>query len=130
MTPGKFLLLTAIAVVLTILAKLFFFTALNIGNIYIVYLFWLVIALISIACSRRLGVISYIEATLVLALWLVLTLFLDLLITAAVAGIDIYRHAYLWVSYGVMVITIFLFHKKRHVEVRHIQREAKTPPQH
>jgi hypothetical protein len=129
MTPGKFLLLTTIAVVLTTLAKLFFIRALNIDNVYIVYLFWLVIALISIACSRRLGVISYIEATLVLALWLILTLFLDLLITAAVAGIDIYRHPYLWVSHGVMVITIFLFHKKRHVEVRHMQRAAKLPPQ-
>lgn len=85
---------------------------------------WLAVALISIACSRRLGVISYVEALLVLTMWLILSLILDVLVIATIAGNGIYHHLYLWLSYLVMMVTVFLFHKKRHVEVRKIHREA------
>ncbi len=130
MTPEKFLTFTALAIVLTTAVKLFFIVALNIDNIYIVYVMWLAVALVSIACSRRLGVISYVEAVLVMGVWLALSLVLDVIVIATIATNDIYHHLYLWISYLVMALMVFLFHKKRHVEVRHIQRAAAPPPKH
>ncbi len=133
MTTGKFFTFSLLAVILTTAVKLFFLLYLNIDNYYIVYLMWAAIGLITIACCRRLGVISYLEAVLVLVLWLIAEAFVDLLIISTITGPGVYSHLYLWISYVVMMVFVFLFHKKRHVEVRHIQRQRaaeQQPPKH
>src|SRR5688572_3605961 len=118
MTFTKLVIFTVLVIVLTTFAKLLFINVLDIGNIYIVYLFWLVILAVTIACTRRLGVLNYLESFLVMGLWLFLSLLFDMLVVAAIAGTDIYKHLYLWISFAVMLGGIFLFHKKRHVELR------------
>jgi len=129
MTPGKFVIFTLIAVALTTLVKVVFITAFNIDSLYIVYFMWLVIAAISIGCSRRLGVLNYLEAILACGVWVVLGLVADLLIVSSIAGTDIYKHAYLWISYAVVALSVFLFHKKRHVEIRRLHKEKFAPKQ-
>ena len=130
MTAGNFLTFTIIALFLTTAVKIFFVTVLNINSLYLVYVMWVLMALISIACVRRIGVINYLESVLVIVIWLFFGMFLDLLILYSLAGPAIYHHAYLWGGYLVIALTIFLFHKKRHVEIRRLKREAAPPPQH
>jgi hypothetical protein len=127
MTAGKFVIFSLIAVALSALVKLVFITSLNIDSLYIVYLMWLLIAAISIGCCRRLGVLNYLEAIFTLGVWLVLGLIVDLIVVSSIASDDIYKHAYLWISYAVMAVSVFLFHKKRHVEIRRLHK-AKEPP--
>lgn len=128
MTPEKFLTFTAVSLVLTTAVKVFFISALNIESLYIVYTMWALLALISIACVRRVGVINYIESVLVLVIWIFSGMFLDLLILYSLEGPDIYRHLYLWGTYLVIGLTVFLFHKKRHVEIRRVKKAEATPP--
>lgn len=130
MNTERFAIFSFLAVVLTTLVKLIFITNLNIDNVILVYVMWLLVALISIACARRLGIISYLEAIFVLGVWLLFELFLDLLLISSLAGNEVYHHLYLWISYLVMMVVVFLFHKKRHVEVRKIQRARQQPAKH
>jgi len=127
MTAGKLVIFTIIAIVLTTLVKVFFITTLNMGNAYVVYFMWFLIAAITVGCCRRLGVINYLEAILTLIVWLAVALVVDLVVTATIAGIGIYQHVYLWIGYAVMVLCVFLFHKKRHVEVRRLQAAKEAP---
>ena len=121
MTTGRFLIYGSLAVLLITAVKLFFILALNIDSIYIVYIFWVVIALVTIACSRRVGVISYLEAVFTGVVWLAALLVVDAIFVATIVGLDMYHHLYLWISYLLIIVCIFLFHKKRHVEIRKIQ---------
>jgi hypothetical protein len=133
MTPGKFFIFSLLGVGLSLLVKLVFLTTLNIDNYYVVYLMWGLVGVITIACCRRLGVISYLEAVFVLGAWLIFEAFFDLLIISTITGPSVYGHLHLWISYLVMAVCVFLFHKKRHVEVRHIQRQRareQQPPPH
>jgi hypothetical protein len=118
MTFTTLVIFTFLEIVLTTIAKLVFIQVLDIDNIYITYLFWLIILVVTIANTRRLGVLNYLESFLIMGLWLFLALLFDMIVVAAVAGVDIYKHMYLWVSYLIIIGAVFLFHKKRHVELR------------
>ena len=89
---------------------------------------WFSISILAIALSRRLGVISYLEAGLIGLIWTFFRMFLDLLITSQLlGGVIFYKNSTLWISYGLMLLVIFLFHKKRHI---HIRRKLKTEHSH
>jgi hypothetical protein len=63
-----------------------------------------------------------------LVIWLFFSMILDLLILYSIDGPDIYRHIWLWGSYLVVALCVFFFHKKRHVEIRRVQKAAAKPP--
>ena len=122
MTVSKLIILTAIAIGLITLLKFVFVTLFDIGNLYITYFLWFLIAAITVACCRRLGVLNYLEALTVLIIWIFLAMFIDAMFLTSVTGFDAYRHLYLWVSYIVIGVTVFAAHKKRHVEIRRARR--------
>lgn len=111
------------------LLKFFFLSSLNLDSVYILIVFWLSVALITIACVRRVGVMNYLEAMLIMGFWLFFSLLIENITLAVLLGNDIYREPALWISYLVMILSIFLFHKKRHVEIRKIQ-AANAPAKH
>ncbi len=118
MNLQKLVIYTVLSIGLITLTKVLFATALDINNIYIVYVMWLLVAVWAIAFTRRLGVLNYLESIMVLIVWVVTSLILDYIILGTLLGNDVYRHLYLWISYLIIVIAVFLFHKKRHVEIR------------
>ena len=88
------------------------------------YIYFILVMAVAAALVRRLGVINFLEAIMVLVLWLSMDLLLDLLITAFVLGLSMFGWWQLWAGYFFMVFVIFFFHKKRHVHIRHEQKHA------
>ena len=80
---------------------------------------WLAVAVLAVAITRRFGVISYLEAIFLMIAWTASGLFIDLLVTASFFGITLFYQPEFWISYLFMDLAIFLFHKKRHIFVRH-----------
>jgi hypothetical protein len=83
------------------------------------YLFWVLSAVVAAAMVRRLGVINYLEAFFLVLVWTLGNLFGDLLITAAFVGYGMLAHMEYWGGVIAMALAIVLFHKKRHIHVRH-----------
>lgn len=125
MTLGKYLFTTLIAQVLFILTKLVFIQYLNIESTTFVVLFWLCLAVISIAIVRRIGILNYFESFFLAFTWTLVALFLDLMITTTITGRAVYSTGYFWLSYAVVAIAIVIFHKKAHVEIRKMMRTQK-----
>lgn len=128
MTAGKFITFTIVVLFLTTVVKVFFVTVLDINNLFLVYIMWALLALITIACVRRIGVINYVESALIIVFWVFFSMFFDLLIVYSLTGPGIYSRAWLWGSYLAVALMVFLFHKKRHVEIRRIKRATAPPP--
>jgi len=82
----------------------------------IIYL--VVVAVISAALIRRLGVINFLEAAFAAGLWTVINLLLDILITRHMAGNSLLSQAFYWYGFLAMIFSVIVFHKKRHVEIR------------
>lgn len=118
MSIPKFLLTTGLMIVGTTIVKLVFINILDINRFLVVCTFWLIIALIAIASCRRFGVINYLESFVIIVAWLVVTLLTDVIFLTPFTGFGIYYHLYLWVSYLVVSVAVFVFHKKRHIEIR------------
>jgi hypothetical protein len=114
----RLLFYTALALGLITLTKVFFVVALDSSNIYLTYVMWFLVAVWSTAFTRRLGILNYVESIFVAALWTIGSLVLDYLIVVTLVGPDVYRHLLLWISYLIIILVVFLFHKKRHVEIR------------
>lgn len=95
---------------------------LNIDSIWIQVIECLFIAGFSIGFARRLGTINYLEAILVIGVWLIISLMVNYFLL----GTSVFATGYFWISYAVMALAIFISHKKRHVEIR---REMASRPQ-
>jgi hypothetical protein len=67
---------------------------------------------------RALGIMSFIEAFLISIFWVLLGLLLDVLFTSSFIGASVFSQGVLWSGYIVIVVVVFVFHKKRHVHVR------------
>jgi hypothetical protein len=99
--------------------KIVFFKYLNWDNSGAQYLtYWVLIIIVAVALARRLGVINYLEAILASAVWFGFDVFFDLLFTSGFIGLGIFSKWQYWVGNLVMSLAVFLFHKKRHVEIR------------
>ncbi len=125
MHPSKFFALTGLGIFLITLIKLIFFQQLNIDSIYVVYIMWLAIAIVTIAFTRRFGVINYLEALVIIVTWVGASLFFDVIFLTPFTTFVIYYRWYFWVTYPVMALAVFLFHKKRHVEIRRSKQAIK-----
>lgn len=121
----KLLLLTLLQVILATAAKVIFFKAFNFQSSLDFYVYWAVTAAIAAALARRFGVINYLEALLICALWVIVDGFADLIFTSNLAGLQIFSHWPLWTGYIVTFLSVFLGHKKRHMHIRKEQRAGR-----
>jgi len=123
MTLTKFVLLTFLQWLFLLILKLAHFKYAWFGSMGGLgdYVFFLLVMVIAAALVRRIGVINFLEAIMLLVLWFVMDALLDLLITAFVLGIGMFSWWQLWAGYALMMLTVFFFHKKRHVHLRHEQ---------
>ncbi len=85
------------------------------GSILLPLLFWLLVGALAVAAARRLGVITMLEAVVVICFWLLVQLILDVLIAGPVLGFGIFLDPDLAIGYLVFALSILFFHKKRHV---------------
>lgn len=118
MKLGQLLIKTVIVQVLLMITKIIFFKYLNIDSSAILIVYYVVLAAISIAVVRRLGILNYFEIFLITIIWLVLNILLDLLITQAIINNGVFSNGHFWISYLVMPLAVIIFHKKLHVEAR------------
>jgi hypothetical protein len=120
MTPKKFLLLLFVQWLILALLKAWFFNTQifsNPGFQQIVY--WILTAVIIAALVRRFDYISFLEAFLVVFFWTLLDLLLDLVLLSPYIGLSIYSSAEYWWGLVIMIVSIMVFHKKRHIKIRH-----------
>ncbi len=109
---------TLISQILFVVAKVLFINVLNIDAVLIRLGLLLVIALITIATVRRMGTLNYLESFFLTILWLIFSLIVDLMITTAIVGREVYTTWYFWLSYLVLLLALILFHKKVHIAMR------------
>lgn len=121
MTFVRFLGFGVLSALILSVLKILFFGFLDPLNIVVQYLYWFLTFVVVVACSRRLGFINYLEAVVVLVIWLVIALFFDLLIASQFLGLVLFKNFYILFGYLIMALAIFMFHKKRHVQIRRQQ---------
>ncbi len=118
MTPAQLILKTLFMQVFLIIIKVIFFGFLNVTLLPILIIYYLLLAAAAIALIRRFGPINYFEAFLAMILWVIISLVSDLIITSSIIGREVYSDWHFWLSYGVVLLAMLIFHKKQHVEVR------------
>ncbi len=124
MKLDQLILKTIIVQVLLMITKVIFFRFLNTDLLPILILYYLILAAISIAIVRRMGVLNYFEGILVTIIWLVLNILIDLLITQAIIDNGVFSNGHFWISYLVLPLAVLIFHKKAHVETRKALRNS------
>lgn len=107
-----------LALVLVVLKTIFFgwFTWSETSILHLIY--WGAGFVLTPALVRRLGVITILEAIIVMILWLILQVIADVIIAIPIVGWRVMIDGYFAVGYLVPPAAIFLFHKKRHVHRR------------
>jgi succinate-acetate transporter protein len=117
-TPGKLFGYGIVFAILTGLLRLLAANVFNTSNIAVDAVLWVVLVVIAVATSRRLGVINYLEAMVTAVLWLVFSLTFDALCIARFITPSLWQRTETYVGYAVGMLAIFLFHQKRHVAIR------------
>lgn len=118
MTLNKFFGFGAVMAGFFVLAKLFSYKVLNWELSVSHYIYFVLVGTFSVALIRRLGHINVLEAIAAIVIWIIFALFLDLIITAQILGPKIFLDLNFYIGYLVMAVFVFIFHKKRHVEIR------------
>jgi hypothetical protein len=118
MTIKGFFLITFISGLSLFALRYFYFNESLGGGETGYYIYYGLVAFVSLVLCRRLGTITFLEAAFVAFFWLVVFLFLDLLITSAILGTAIFRSSEFWVGHLIMCGVVFLLHKKRYIETR------------
>lgn len=78
-------------------------------NQFWVYVYFILIAVISAAIVRRLGNLNYLEAGVVSLAWLTLLAFFDYTVTNHFLPVAYFSHTQALISYIMIVLTIFFF---------------------
>lgn len=100
--------------------KIVFWRFFNWDDVKILHVFFLGWVIVwGVALIRRLGVINYLELMMAGGLWLVLWLLADAAVTAPLLGWKIFIDGSFLLGYLLVVVAWFIFHKKRHVHLRH-----------
>ncbi len=107
----------ALSLILTTV-KLLFYRFLNTESLIILLVVYLFLIVLTIASVRRVGIINYLESIVVIIFWLGFSLIFDLFAIGMGFGLEPYTHITFWIMYPLLLLTIFLFHKKRHVDIR------------
>ena len=104
--------------VIFVLLKVFFFRSLDLSNGLVITLLYFALVIVTIAIVRRLGILNYIESIFLSVVWLIASLLVDVVITASIVGYDMYATWTYWLTLLTIVLSVLIFHKKQHVEVR------------
>ena len=104
--------------VLLLVLKAAFLNLFNLDSFALQVLFGFVVFVVSMACARRLGFINYLEGGLVAVVWTGGVLILDFFVARPILGWVIFSKGILWAGYLLVALSVFLFHKKRHVQIR------------
>ncbi len=118
MTFKKVIAFGLILWVLLAVLKYLFLEFPNFGDKLIQLVFELLVVAFSTTVVRRLAVLNFLEAMFIGALWALLVLILDLLITRPLVSLPLFDRWQVWSSYGVLAFSVFFFHKKRHIQIR------------
>lgn len=86
--------------------------------------YWAVVVVGATALVRRLGVITVIEAVVVMALWFIFELIGDVAVSGPVSGWGVLIDGNFLFGYFLLFMSVLLFHKKRHVQKRRQQAAA------
>ncbi len=104
--------------VLLAVIKFAFFRFFNLDALLLKIIFGALVFAVSEILTRRLGTLNFLEAMLVSGLYAITYFALDFIVLSYIFGTTIYASGMYWISYFLLVISIFFFHKKRHVEIR------------
>ncbi len=118
MTIASLLLGTIAAQILFVLTKIFFINSLNIDSWIVIVLFFLALAIETIAVVRRMGTLNYLESIFLIIVWTIIGLIVDFAITTSFTGRDVYTTMYFWMTYLGIILVLLVFHKKLHVQAR------------
>ncbi len=118
MTLGNLVIKTGLFLFFAIILKAIFFGFLNYQSLGLAIFYYVIFVIVTIAIARRAGVLNYMEAFLLMIIWLIGSLIADVIITQNILGSFIFKNLYFWVSYPVFLLAVFIFHKKQHVETR------------
>jgi len=118
-TAKKLLTLSFVFWLLLALLKVWFFNYVIFTNPGVQEIvFWVLVAILAAAMSRRFGIIHFVEAGVIIGVWCVTTVLVDLIITRAFTGTHIFSTAAYWYSYLMIGLSVLFFHKKRHIHLR------------
>jgi hypothetical protein len=119
MTPKNFFLLFFTQWGILALLKAWFFNYQIFSNAGVQQIvFWIFTFVVIVALVRRFGFINFFEAAFLCVTWTVGNIILDGLITGNFTGFGIFSTIQYWIGYVVMVLSILIFHKMRHIGVR------------
>jgi len=119
MTYSKVFGFALILSLLAASAKILFIDYFNPQSWFVRGGFWFFLFLITVTLLRRLGVINYLEVVLISIIWFIAVLLFDGLITSQRLGIGVFTNLHIWIGNLVILLSIILFHQKRHVKIRH-----------
>lgn len=120
MVAKNFFLHTVLLLIILTVIKIWFFHYEIFSNSGIQQIvFWLLCAAVAASFVRRFGLISYFEAIFIIIVWTLGGLLLDLLVTGIFTGLSIFSKTEYWAAFALMACVIFVFHKKRHIHIRH-----------
>lgn len=109
---------TLVSQILFIITKIVFIEYLNIDSLIIQIVFYVFLIIETTAVVRRMGTLNYVESIFLTAVWFIIGLVVDLIVTTSFTGRDVYAHLYFWATYLFIVLAVLLFHKKIHIEAR------------
>jgi hypothetical protein len=118
MTFTRFFGFGALLWILLAILKAVFLKVFNLDSFFLQVLFGFLVFVISMACARRLGFINYLEGALVSVVWTIGIIIFDFFILLPFLGWVVFGKVVLWAGYLLVALSIFLFHKKRHVQIR------------
>lgn len=118
MTSGKLIGYGVVLSLILTTLKLFFYRFLNTESVTILLVIYVLLMVFTVASVRRVGIINYLESVVVIIFWLSFGLIFDIFAIGLGYGLEPYTHITFWLMYPLLLLTIFLFHKKRHVDIR------------
>ncbi len=119
MTAKKFFLFSLLQWVAFVILKVWVFNNVIFGNPGVQEIFFfLLTGATTAALVRRLGVLNYLESFFIIITWTLTGVLVDLVFTSAYTGLSIFGSSQYWWGLFCMDLSVFLFHKKRHVHIR------------
>lgn len=119
MTRKKFFAIFLLQLIFLTVLKAVFFRNYDYQDFYAQFFYGGITVIVAAALMRRFGYINLLEAIFVCAFWLLGDMAFDGLVTSHLVNVEIFTTTALWSGYICMILSGFIFHKKRHIYVRH-----------
>jgi hypothetical protein len=100
------------------LLKLFFYNTVDVYNPGWQFVYFAATAILAALFIRTVGIMNYLEAIFIAAVWLVFDFLVDSLVVYPLTGNRIFYLASFWLGYLFFLLFVFTLHKKRHIAIR------------